>query len=42
MLFLETPHRLTVSCERAGATFTATWGTVPLRAGTLHDLRKPE
>ncbi len=41
VLFLETPHRLTVSCERAEATFTATWGTVPLRAGTLHDLRKP-
>ncbi|HEY5979127.1 MAG TPA: serine hydrolase domain-containing protein [Microlunatus sp.] len=42
MLFLETPHRLTVSCDPAAATFTANWGTVPLRAGTLHDLRKPD
>jgi CubicO group peptidase (beta-lactamase class C family) len=42
VLFLETPHRLTVSCERPGTTFTATWGTVPLRAGTLHELRNPE
>jgi hypothetical protein len=42
VLFLETPPRLTVSCERAEKTFTATWGTVPLRAGTLHDLRRPE
>ncbi len=41
-LFLETPHRLTVSCDPAAGTFTATWGTVPLRAGTLHDLRKPD
>ena len=42
MLFLETPHRLTVSCDADDATFTATWGTVPLRAGTLQDLRKPD
>ncbi|HEY5788702.1 MAG TPA: serine hydrolase domain-containing protein [Microlunatus sp.] len=42
VLFLETPHRLTVSCDRADATFTASWGTVPLRAGTLHELRKPD
>ncbi len=41
VLFLETPHRLTVSCDLADTTFTATWGTVPLRAGTLHDLRRP-
>ena len=39
--FLETPHRLTLSCELAVGTFSATWGTVPLRTGTLQDLRKP-
>ncbi len=42
VLFLETPHRLTVGCDVEAATFTATWGTVPLRAGTLRDLRKPD
>ena len=42
VLFLETPHRLTVRCDSEYATFTATWGTVPLRAGTLQDLRKPD
>ena len=41
VLFLETPHRLAVGCDLEDATFTATWGTMPLRAGTLHDLRKP-
>lgn len=41
VLFLETPHRLTVRCDRDDETFTAHWGTVPLRAGTLHDLRMP-
>ncbi len=41
VLFLETPHRLTVGCDVDDATFTATWGTVPLRAGSLQDLRKP-
>jgi CubicO group peptidase (beta-lactamase class C family) len=39
--FLETPHRLVVSCDRDDQTFTATWATVPLRSGTLQDLRRP-
>ncbi|HYI57102.1 MAG TPA: serine hydrolase domain-containing protein [Microlunatus sp.] len=39
--FLETPHRLTLSCDLAVGTFSATWATVPLRTGTLQDLRKP-
>lgn len=41
VLFLETPHRLTVACEPVGSTFTATWGTVPLHSGTLRTLRQP-
>lgn len=42
VLFLETPHRLTVACDVTGGTFDATWGTVPLRTGTLAELRKPD
>ena len=39
--FLETPHRLRVSCDLDQG-FTARWATAPLRSGTLHDLRKPD
>jgi len=39
--FLETPHRLSVRCDLATSTFVAQWATVPLRSGTLSDLRKP-
>ena len=40
--FLETPHRLAVRCDLAGATFSAEWATAPLRSGTLADLHKPD
>jgi CubicO group peptidase (beta-lactamase class C family) len=40
VLFLETPHRLSITVDLDQG-FTARWGTVPLRAGTLQDLRKP-
>lgn len=40
--FLETPHRLLVRCTLDDATFAAEWVTVPLRSGTLADLRKPD
>jgi CubicO group peptidase (beta-lactamase class C family) len=40
VLFLETPHRLLITVDLDQG-FTARWGTVPLRAGTLQDLRKP-
>ena len=41
VVFLETPHRLTVTCSLADGAFEANWGTVPLRTGRLHDLRMP-
>jgi len=41
VLFLETPHRLALTCSLASGTVDARWGTVPLRAGHLHDLRSP-
>lgn len=40
--FLETPHRLTIRCDVETATFSAAWATVPLRSGTLADLRMPD
>ncbi|MGW0584386.1 serine hydrolase domain-containing protein [Streptomyces sp. NPDC002920] len=33
--FLETPHRLRVSCSLADHTFTARWATAPLHGGPL-------
>ena len=41
VLFLETPHRLSLTCSLATGTVDARWATVPLRAGHLHDLRSP-
>ncbi|MFI0960289.1 serine hydrolase domain-containing protein [Streptomyces sp. NPDC021080] len=41
VLFLETPHRLTVECELPGRTFTARWHTTPLHARSLESLRAP-
>lgn len=40
--FLETPHRLTVSCSLPEGTFTARWHTAPLHPGPLHQYRSPE
>jgi CubicO group peptidase (beta-lactamase class C family) len=41
VIFLETPHRLELTCSLGAGTFRAGWQTVPLRAGGLSDLRMP-
>jgi CubicO group peptidase (beta-lactamase class C family) len=41
LIFLETPHRLAISCNIATKTFQARWVTYPLGAPSLHDLRAP-
>jgi CubicO group peptidase (beta-lactamase class C family) len=41
VLFLETPHRLAVTCWAETATFEATWVTAPLWPSALRDLRAP-
>jgi hypothetical protein len=41
IIFLETPHRLELTCQLGAGTFRARWHTVPLRAGGLSDLRMP-
>ena len=41
VIFLETPHRLGLTCSLANGTFQASWRTVPLRAGPLSALRMP-
>ncbi|MFJ6728703.1 serine hydrolase domain-containing protein [Streptomyces sp. NPDC091281] len=41
VLFLETPHRLRVTCSRADGTFTARWQTRPLHGGPMRRLRAP-
>ncbi|MFF3446130.1 serine hydrolase domain-containing protein [Streptomyces sp. NPDC002667] len=41
VIFLETPHRLTVECALPGGTFTARWHTTPLHARSLDSLRAP-
>ncbi|HTF40734.1 MAG TPA: serine hydrolase domain-containing protein [Propionibacteriaceae bacterium] len=41
VIFLETPHRLALTCSLAEGTFRASWRTVPLRAGPLSALRMP-
>lgn len=41
VLFLETPHRLTVTCALRAGTFTARWHTTPLHGGRLRSLRAP-
>ncbi|MFD5813267.1 serine hydrolase domain-containing protein [Streptomyces sp. NPDC127038] len=41
VIFLETPHRLTVECVLPGRTFTARWHTTPLHTRTLDSLRAP-
>ncbi|MEQ4210308.1 serine hydrolase domain-containing protein [Actinopolymorpha sp. B9G3] len=35
VVFLETPHRLVVTCSLASRTFTARWRTTPLHGGPL-------
>ncbi|WP_030927415.1 serine hydrolase domain-containing protein [Streptomyces sp. NRRL S-646] len=41
VLFLETPHRLTVTCSLPDRTFTARWHTTPLHSPPLRALRAP-
>ena len=41
LIFLETPHRLVVTCKIPEQTFEANWVTVPLDAPSLRDLRAP-
>jgi CubicO group peptidase (beta-lactamase class C family) len=38
VVFLETPHRLAVTCSLASRTFTARWRTAPLHGGPLRSL----
>ncbi|MBC9727913.1 serine hydrolase [Streptomyces sp. TRM68367] len=41
VVFLETPHRLTVTCSLPDRTFTARWATEPLHGPTLRSQRAP-
>lgn len=41
ILFLETPHRLTLTCSLSSGTFRARWLTAPLDAASLRDLAAP-
>jgi CubicO group peptidase (beta-lactamase class C family) len=41
IVFLETPHRLTLTCSLPTRTFTARWRTRPLAPGPLHSLGAP-
>jgi CubicO group peptidase (beta-lactamase class C family) len=41
VVFLETPHRLTVTCTLGDRTFTARWHTTPLHGGPLRRCRAP-
>lgn len=41
LVFLETPHRITVTCSLAARTFTARWHAAPLDGAPLRALRAP-
>lgn len=41
IVFLETPHRLTVTCSLPDRTFTARWHTRPLQSPPLRAMRAP-
>ena len=41
LAFLETPHRLRVTCSLPARTFTARWSTQPLHGGPLRRQRAP-
>ncbi|MEU0120004.1 serine hydrolase domain-containing protein [Streptomyces bobili] len=41
LAFLETPHRLRVTCSLPARTFTARWSTQPLHGGPLRRKRAP-
>jgi len=42
VIFLETPHRLVISCDIASKSFQASWAAPPLSAPSLADLRAPD
>ncbi len=42
VIFLETPHRLVVTCKLPERTFDAQWTTAPLFTGRLRDLHSPD
>lgn len=41
VIFLETPHRLVLTCELGDRSFRAEWATAPLHAPALCELRAP-
>ncbi|WP_324605814.1 hypothetical protein [Streptomyces sp. NRRL S-481] len=41
VMFLETPHRLALTCSLADRTVTAHWRTQPLHGGRLTSQRAP-
>ncbi|MFJ1602082.1 serine hydrolase domain-containing protein [Streptomyces sp. NPDC088253] len=41
VLFLETPHRLTVTCSLPAGTFSVRWHTTPIHGGRLRSMRAP-
>jgi hypothetical protein len=41
VIFLETPHRLSLTCQADQGTFDASWVTPPLRSERLTQLRMP-
>ncbi|GGQ67909.1 serine hydrolase domain-containing protein [Streptomyces asoensis] len=41
IVFLETPHRLRVTCSLSAGTLTARWDTEPLHGGPLRRMRAP-
>jgi CubicO group peptidase (beta-lactamase class C family) len=41
VIFLETPHRMDITCALPGHAARATWRVPPLRPGKLKDLRSP-
>lgn len=41
LAFLETPHRLLITCTLQDRAFTARWRTTPLHTGPLRSLRAP-
>ena len=41
VIFLETPHRLEITCSLHNGTFQGSWRTVPLLPGPLSALRMP-
>jgi CubicO group peptidase (beta-lactamase class C family) len=42
VIFLESPHRMDITCSRAGATAEAAWRHLPLDGGRLQTLHRPQ